>query len=96
MTRITERVISLILPALKEKFLLALPSEEYVKTRIYFQGKLAEIESGTLGFYFVIKNQKDGKLLSSGVDETLSSALDHIFSSLGRGESAASEMHRAA
>jgi hypothetical protein len=60
MNRVLDKVVSLIAPELKERFLLAFPSEDQPKTRIFFRENIAEIETGTLGFYFSVKSRHSG------------------------------------
>jgi hypothetical protein len=79
MKRLLDRVVPLIAPTLKEKVLLSFPSEEQSKTRIYFGSRMAEIEAGTLGYYFTIKEQQEGKILGSGAEDSLHGALSRIF-----------------
>jgi hypothetical protein len=79
MTRVLDKVVSLIAPELKERFLLAFPSEGQPKTRIYFGETIAEIENGTFGYYFSVKSRHSGKLLASGAENTLQDALRRIF-----------------
>lgn len=79
MNKLIEKVVPLISPALRERFLLAFPSEDQQKTRIYFAGAVAEIETGTLGYYFSVKNQNDGRVVASGAEDTLQEALYRVF-----------------
>ncbi len=79
MTRVLDKVVSLIAPALQERFLLAFPSEGQPKTRIYFRETVAEIETATFGYYFSVKSRHNGKLLASGAENTLQDALRRIF-----------------
>jgi hypothetical protein len=95
MKRLVDRVVPLIAPTLKEKVLLSFPSEEQSKTRIYFGSTLAEIEAGTLGYYFTIKEQREGKILSAGAEDSLHGALCRIFDFL-KGSGAGSEIQRIA
>ena len=85
MPRVLDKVVSLIAPELKERFLLAFPSEGQPKTRIYFGETIAEIESGTFGFYFSVKSADSGKLLASGAENTLQEALHRIFEKMQNG-----------
>jgi len=85
MARVLDKVVSLIAPELKERFLLAFPSEDQPKTRIYFGETIAEIESGTLGYYFSVKSRHSGKLLASGAESTLQEALHRIFEKMQNG-----------
>ena len=86
MHRLVEKVVPLITPALQDRFLLAFPCQEQPKTRIYFAGKIAEIETGSLGYYFSVKRQDDGSLLASGAESTLQEALHRVFEKLGNPE----------
>ena len=79
MTRVLDKVVSLIAPALQERFLLAFPSEGQPKTRIYFRETVAEIETATFGYYFSVKSRHNGKLLTSGTENTLQNTLRRIF-----------------
>ena len=79
MSRLLDKVIPLIAPALKEHFLLAFPFDLQPKTRIYFGGTIAEIEAGAFGYYFSVKMRSSGKLLASGAESTLTEALRRIF-----------------
>ena len=95
MKRLVDRVVPLITPTLKEKVLLSFPSEEHSKTRIYFGNRMAEIEAGTLGYYFTIKEQQGGKVLSAGAEDSLHAALCRIFDFLQK-SGASSDVQRAA
>ena len=79
MTRVLDKVVSLIAPALQERFLLAFPSEGQPRTRIYFRETVAEIETATFGYYFSVKSRHNGKLLASGAENSLQDALRRIF-----------------
>ncbi|HEX7959816.1 MAG TPA: hypothetical protein VF493_07850 [Terriglobales bacterium] len=78
MSRLLDKVVPLIAPALKEHFLLAFPFDSQPKTRIFFNGTVAEIEAGALGYYFAVKT-RTGRLLASGAESTLHDALQRIF-----------------
>ena len=78
MSRLLDKVVPLIAPALKEHFLLAFPFDSQPMTRIFFNGVIAEIERGTLGYYFAVKT-RSGRLLASGAESTLHDALRRIF-----------------
>jgi hypothetical protein len=86
MNRVLDKVVSLIAPELKERFLLAFPSEDQPKTRIFFRETIAEIETGTLGFYFSVKSRHSGKLLASGAENSLQDALRRIFEKMQNNE----------
>lgn len=79
MSRLLDKVVPLIAPALKEHFLLAFPFDSQPKTRIYFDGIIAEVEAGAFGYYFSVKMRSSGKLLASGAESTLHDALRRIF-----------------
>ena len=79
MSRLLDKVVPLIAPALKEHFLLAFPFDSQPKTRIFFDGIVAEVEAGTFGYYFSVKMRSSGKLLASGAENTLHDALRRIF-----------------
>lgn len=78
MSRLLDKVVPLIAPALKEHYLLAFPFDSQPKTRIFFNGTIAEIEAGAFGYYFAVKT-RSGRLLASGAENTLHDALRRIF-----------------
>ena len=86
MSRILDKVVSLIAPTLRERFLVAFPSGDQPKTRIYFRETIAEIETGTLGYYFSVKSRRSGKLLASGAENSLQEALRRIFEKMQNNE----------